>query len=323
MKLKNRLSSVALSPIFLRPLVRIFRRVALTGKGTNLCLKNGFLPVPVNFHSPIPDIADLEERDVWNKRSELRGVDFREDRQIELLKELAAGYSDECRWSVEPTADPFEFYIENPSFSYGCAASTHCMIRHFKPSRVIEIGSGMSSLVISKGIDLNRAKDGRPGRHIIVDPYPGEVMKLHEPTKRELIQDRVERLPAQWFDQLESNDILFIDSGHCVRIDGDVNFLFLDVLPRLRSGVIVHVHDIGLPYEYPKAYATNEHFRQFWTEQYLLQAFLCFNFEFELLLAMNYLMTDHDEIFRQSFPHYDPEIHRFSSGSLWMRREQI
>jgi hypothetical protein len=320
---KKAIYEIIFSPAVFRFLVRVLKIVATTGKGSSFCLKSGFLPVPVNFYSPIPDIADLEERDVWNKRSGLRGVDFREDRQIELLKELGAAYSDECWWSVEPTSDPFEFYVENPSFSYGCAALTHSLIRHFKPNRVIEIGSGMSSLVISKAIELNRAKDARPGRHIIVDPYPGEITKLNEHTRRDLIQDRVERLSAQWFDQLESNDILFIDSGHCVRIGGDVNFLFLDVLPRLRPGVIVHVHDIGLPYEYPKAYATNEHFRQFWTEQYLLQAFLCFNFEYEVLLAMNYLMTDHHEIFRQSFPLYDPDSHRFSSGSLWMRRKQI
>ena len=180
----------------------------------------------------------------------------------------------------------------------------------------------MSSLVISKAIDLNRSKDDCSGTHIVVDPYPGTTMKLYEPAKRELITERVEQLPAQWFDQLHSNDILFIDSGHCVRIGGDVNFLFLDVLPRLERGVIIHVHDIGLPYEYPRAYATNEAFRQFWTEQYLLQAFLCFNSEYEVLLAMSYLMTDYLEIFSQSFPHYDPEIHRFKSGSLWMRRKE-
>jgi hypothetical protein len=106
-----------------------------------------------------------------------------------------------------------------------------------------------------------------------------------------------------------------------VRIGGDVIFLFLDVLPGLERGVIVHVHDIGLPYENSKAEAINEAFRQFLAEQYLLQAFLCFNSEFEVLLAMSYLMTDHHEIFSQSFPHYDPGIHRFKSGSLWMRRK--
>jgi hypothetical protein len=306
-----------------RFMVRVFKVVATTGKGSSLCLKNGFLPVPVNFHSPIPDIADLEERGVWNKRTELRGIDFREDKQIELLKELAACYSDECRWSVKPTGDPFEFHIENPSFSYGCAVSTHCMIRHFKPRLVIEIGSGMSSRVISKALKLNKGRDGKNGRHIVVDPYASDTIRKGLGDGNDLVESRVELLDPRFFEKLDVDDILFIDSGHCVRIGGDVNFLFLEVIPRLKPGVIVHVHDIGLPYEYAKVYATNESFRQFWTEQYLLQAFLCFNTEFEVLLAMNYLMTDHPGIFRQSFSHYDPELHRFSSGSLWMRRKRI
>ena len=319
--LKRALYAIIFSPPVLRFMVRVFKIVATTGKGGNLCLEKGFLPVPVNFYSPIPDLIDLEKRGVWETRSKMEGIDFREEQQLTLLSLLGREYSSECAWPLLPTEDPFEFYIQNPSFSFGCAASTHCIIRHFRPERVIEIGSGMSSLVIAKAIGLNRARDGRPGRHIIVDPYPGETIRTLEPTKEELVQERVEVLPIQWFDQLQPNDVLFIDSGHCVRIGGDVNFLFLDVLPRLQQGVIVHVHDIGLPYEYPKAYATNEVFRQFWTEQYLLQAFLCFNPQFEVLLAMNYLMTDHLEIFRQSFPHYDPHIHRFNSGSLWMRRK--
>ncbi len=307
------------APIF-RIMVKVFKVAATTGKGSSLCLKNGFLPVPVTFYSPIPDIDDLEERGVWNKRSEMRGIDFRSEDQVTLLSLLGKEYGSECMWPLLPTEDPFEFYVQNPSFSFGCAASTHCMIRHFRPRLVIEIGSGMSSRVISKALKLNKGGDGENGRYIVVDPYPNDAIRTELRDGNELVESRVELLDGRFFEKLGANDILFIDSGHCVRIGGDVNFLFLDVLPRLERGVIVHVHDIGLPYEYSKAYATNEAFRQFWTEQYLLQGFLCFNSEFEVLLAMSYVMTDHHEVFRQSFPHYDPAIHQFKSGSLWMRR---
>jgi len=309
------------SPVF-RLLVKVFKVVAVTGKGSSLCMENGFLPVRVDFHSPIPDIADLDMRGVWESRTEMKGIDFKEDGQRELLSLLGKNYSAECRWPLSPTDDPFEFYVENVSFSFGCAASTHCIIRHFKPKTVIEIGSGMSSRVITKAIGLNRLKEDHTVRHVIVDPYPSEGIIRSENKERELVKNRVECLPAQWFDQLQSNDILFIDSGHCVRIGGDVNYLFLEVLPRLRPGVIVHVHDIGLPYEYPKVYATNESFRQFWTEQYLLQAFLSCNTDFAVLLAMNYLMKDHLAFFKESFPDYDPRIHRLSSSSFWMRRRR-
>jgi hypothetical protein len=321
-KFKNLVYLLLSSPIFFKPLTKIFRNTAVTGRGSNLCLKHGFLPVPVNFHSPIPDIGDLEERNIWNVRNALVGVDFREDEQIALLHELGANYSEECKWPLLPTDNPFDFYVQNQSFSYGCAASTHCMIRNSKPNLVVEIGSGMSSRVITNALLVNQTEDNYSGKHVIVDPYPDDVIKNRSSRSLELIESRVELLDPTWFDQLKAEDILFIDSGHCVRIGGDVNYLFLDVLPRLNPGVIVHIHDIGLPYEYPRTYAINESFRQFWTEQYLLQSFLCFNSEFEILLALNYLMTDHAVLFRELFPAYDPENHSFVSGSFWIRRKK-
>jgi hypothetical protein len=120
---------------------------------------------------------------------------------------------------------------------------------------------------------------------------------------------------------LGKNDVLFIDSGHTVRVGGDVNYLIPDILPRLAQGVIIHFHDIGLPYEYPKVYSTNPKFRVFWTEAYLLQAFLCYNNEFEILLALNYLTTEHMASFRSAFPFYRPQSHGGKSGSFWIRRK--
>jgi hypothetical protein len=129
-------------------------------------------------------------------------------------------------------------------------------------------------------------------------------------------------LEPSLFEQLKENDILFIDSSHSVKIGGDVNYLYLDILPRLQSGVIVHIHDIGIPYEYPKTYVSSETFRQLWTEQYLLQSFLCYNSEFEILLALNYLMTDHSDLFREVFSYYNPELHTFTSSSFWICRKK-
>ena len=323
-KLKTTMLSLyslfATSGIF-KLLVKIFRITAITGKGSNLCLKEGFLPLPVHFYSPIPDINDLEKRKIWDVRSELKGINFRAGEQLELLKQLGSDFSEECQWPLQPTENLSEFYLQNQSFSYGCAASTHCVIRHFKPRTIIEIGSGMSSMVISKAIQLNGFKDGHHSNYIIVDPYPSDNIKNKSIQMTELVVNRVELLDTNFFDQLSANDILFIDSGHCVRIGGDVNYLFLEILPRLAPGVIVHIHDIGIPYEYSKTYATSETFRQFWTEQYLLQGFLCFNNEFEILLAMNYLMSDHSEFFKKTFPFYNPDLHPFFSGSFWIRRK--
>ena len=296
---------------------KIFKIVAATGKNSGICLKNGFLPIPVHFYSPVPDISDLEQRNIWEIRSKLPGIDLNPELQMEFLSLIGKDYAEECVWPPEQTGNPAEFYVNNPSFSYGCAAATHCMIKKFTPRTFVEVGSGMSSLIISKALSSNTQKSN----YIIVDPYPNDVIRNKLINLDILYQSRVETLTPSFFDQLITNDILFIDSGHCVRIGGDVNFLLLDVLPRLNPGVIIHFHDISLPYEYPKAYAIDETFRQFWTEQYMLQSFLSCNRDFEILLAMNYLMNNHKDFFKKTFNHYDPSLHKFISGSFWIRRK--
>ena len=303
-------------------LAPIFSRVARSGLGSNACLRWGFLPLPVDFYSPVPDLADLERRKVWDRQSDLGGINFRPDTQVDFLAKLGREFGSECDWLPNPTRKNDQFYTENGSFSYGCAAGAHCIIRHFKPGRVIEIGSGNSSLVIANALALNAEKAGKEkAEYIIVDPFPGRVVDNGFPDITKLMKCSVESLDVSFFDQLTKNDVLFIDSGHTVRIGGDVNYLVLDVLPRLAPGVIVHFHDIGLPNEYAKKYATNPRFRVFWTEAYLLQAFLCFNREFEILMAMEYLMTEQNETFRKAFLHFDPSKHVSLSGSFWIRRK--
>ncbi len=308
------------SPSLHRFLAKTFRVTAYSGEGSDVCLQEGYLPVPVHYYSPIPDIADLRARNVWDVRSAMVGVDFREPAQEELLARLGAAHGAECRWPLDSPGDPEQFYLGNDTFSFGCAASTHCMIRQFKPRSVIEIGSGQSSRVIAAALRRNRAEGGVPGLHVVVDPHADKVFEGGAFPATEVVAERVELLDTSFFSTLREGDLLFIDSGHSVRIGGDVNFLFLEVLPRLAPGVLVHVHDIALPFEYSKVYATNETFRQFWTEQYLLQAFLCFNRDFETLLAMNWLMAERLELVRAAFPHYNPEVHTVFSGSFWMRR---
>ena len=303
---------------FLAPIIRL---MASTGAGTDACLRRGCLPMSVDYYSPVPDVTDLARRKVWDHRSELSGIDFSPDAQVAFLKKLGNKFGHECDWPPNPTNDPYRFYTENNTFSFGCAASTHCILRAFKPRRVVEVGSGNSSLIISRALLMNAKNAGvKYPEYTVIDPYPGSIVKKNLPGFSRLIKKRVELLDVNFFEQLDDNDVLFIDSGHTVRIGGDVNFLILDILPRLAPGVIVHFHDIGLPYEYPKVYATNRRFRVFWTEAYLLQAFLCHNSQYEIMLAVSYLMSEQKEAFRAAFPFYDPKKHVSTSGSFWIRR---
>ena len=294
--------------------------MARTGEGTDACLALGALPLPVHYYSPVPDLPDLERRKVWGRRSPLAGIDFREGAQVEYLLELGRAHGHECAWPFAATPDPHQFHLDNTCFSFGCAAALHAVLRRHRPRRVIEVGSGHSSRVISAALQANARESAPPARYTVIDPYPGQPI-ASLPSLTRLVAERVELTDPALFDELGHDDVLFIDSSHMVKIGGDVNFLFLEVLPRLAPGVIVHVHDIGLPYEYAKVYYTNPAFRVFWTEAYLLQAFLACNDRFEILLAMGYLMEEHKPSFRAAFPHYDPVRSPNGSGSFWFRRK--
>ena len=301
----------------------IVKHMADTGQGTDECLELGCLPMNIHFYSPVPDIKDLENRKIWEKKSELPGIDFRPEEQLAMLERLGRQFGAECEWPLTPTSVPEEFYLKNNSFSYGCASALHSIIRYFRPQHFIEIGSGHSSKIISKALEMN--KDDDPSRtpdYIVVDPYPGEIVSKQLSAISRLVKEKVECVDPKLFDVLGENDILFVDSGHTVRTGSDVNFIILEVLPKLRPGVIIHFHDINLPYEYPKVYFTNPQFRMFWTEAYLLQAFLAFNRDFEILLAMNYLQTDHMSDYSRAFPRFKLEENWANSGSFWIRRKR-
>lgn len=295
----------------LKQIAKVVKWMAETGIGTDLCLQEGCLPVPVHFYQPIPDLNDLRQRKVWDRVSPLRGINMNPNSQIALLKEMAALFSHECKWPIDPTSNPDDYYHKNNSFGFQCASLLHYMIRYFSPKKIIEVGSGFSSRIISSAIKLNTE---RSCDYSIIDPYPGEVVKR---INANLNINRVEEVPESFFEQLESGDILFVDSSHCVRTGGDVNYLILDILPTLKTGVIIHFHDIPMPGEYGEIYFTNPKFRMFWTESYLLQAFLMFNKSFAVLISAGYLYHYHRELLPKFFPN-DPL--GVGSGSLWIRR---
>ena len=150
----------------------------------------------------------------------------------------------------------------------------------------------------------------------MIDPYPNEVLKRGFPGLSRLIPEKVQDVPISEFMTLGDNDILFIDSSHVLKTGSDVHYEYLEVLPRLNRGVIVHVHDIFLPAEYPREWVLGEH--RFWNEQYLLQAFLAFNESFEVLWAGSYMHLRYPEELETAFSSYRRE--ETWPKSFWMRR---
>jgi hypothetical protein len=277
--------------------------------------QHGFHVLPVHFYSPVPQLAKLPA-DLWSKRSELPGIDLRDQAQVRLLAEFKSAFKHEYdAFNRPPTANPACFYIGNPMFSSVDAEILFCMIRHHKPTLLIEVGSGFSTLAAAAAARKNAA-EGSPLEIQSIEPFPPDFLESMPTDHWSLVRKPVQEIGLADFSELRANDILFVDSSHVVKTGSDVLYLYLDVFPRLRPGVIVHVHDIFLPLDYPTEWVHGEH--RFWSEQYLLQAFLAFNHEFEILWAGSYMRTQHDDLLAAAFASYGPES---SPGSLWMRRK--
>jgi hypothetical protein len=292
--------------IWSRELFEFFQRL-----GVNFTRKH--------FYSPIPDTDELKQREeLWAQESALAGIGMNLEGQLNFVEKIFPKYKNELNFKVNKsdTKTPYEFYLNNAGFGLGDAGVLHCIIRHFKPRVIIEVGSGNSTLVSASAV-LKNQEDGFPCRLTAIEPYPRDYLKVGFPGLDGLKIEKAENVEVDFFGQLGEDDILFIDSSHVMRIGNDVNFLYLEVLPRLKKGVIVHIHDIFLPYHYPKEGVIQN--RAFWTEQYLLQAFLCFNRAYEVLFANYYMFKKYPDRMNTIFE--SPQGYsKHLFNSFWIRK---
>lgn len=270
---------------------------------------------PGHFYSPIPSIDEVrrdEERLFANVPRSLPGIDFREEAQICLLQTFADRYYAEMPFGAHPSS-AHRFYFENPMFSYADALCLYCMIRHFAPKRVIEVGSGFSSAATLDTNDL--FFEGRI-QTTFIEPHADRLMSLLRDSDKErstILRSRLQDVEVGLFASLEENDILFIDSTHVSKIGSDVNRIFFEVLPALAAGVIVHFHDIFLPAEYPTRWIYDG---CAWNEAYLMHAFLQFNNRYEILLMNHFIARFHEAFISDRMPLFMKN----SGGSFWIRR---
>jgi len=245
------------------------------------------------IYSPIPDVWALAD-ETWSARASMVGVELDLDAQVALLEGPLAPFL--RAFHEEPGGDGFT--LENGLYGPGVAEVLYAFVRHARPRRILELGSGYSSLVIARALTRNRA-DGAPARHLVCDPYPSALLD-GRPGEFEVERVPAERVPLARFEELEAGDVLFVDTSHTVKVGGEVNRIVLEGLPRLRPGVLVHFHDIFLPYEYPPALVREGGL--FWQEQYLLHAFLAYNPGFEVVLAMAALRRERAERLLRAVP---------------------
>jgi len=266
-----------------------------------LGIRFGIHILPVHYHSPIPNILELQRtRDVWAKKSELPGVHLSLDEQAANLKAICLPYQSEyARNKAYKDAVSNHF---GPGYGYIEAQALHGFIRHYKPKRIVEVGSGVSTYCILKASEMNRKETGRNSKILSIEPYPSS--RLRRLAEIDLVTKQVQAVPFEIFTELRENDVLFIDSSHTVKAGGDVNYLILEVLPRLRKGVIVHFHDILLPYDYQRDVCqTFLH----WAETSLLRAFLIFNENAKVIVCLSHLHYERKDVLREVFPEYNPQ----------------
>jgi len=255
--------------------------------------------IPNHFYEPIPNIRDLAKHN-WDNMSEMVGIDLNIETQLSFLRDKIPQFREEYNFPDKQTNVPYEFHLNNGLFESVDAEILHCMIRAYNPKRIVEIGSGYTTYLSAKAALLNSKIDQVATELIAIEPFPDKTLKRGFPGLAELRQTAVEEVGLQLFQSLNENDILFIDSSHVVRIANDVIYEYMEILPRLKKGVIVHIHDIFLPTDYPKEWILNEY--RFWTEQYLLQAFMCYNDAFEVLWSSSAMHFYHPEKVEAAFP---------------------
>jgi hypothetical protein len=276
-----------------------------------LLARLGLQVVVKSFYSPIPDLTRIP-RSVWERESELAGIHFDLEQQLGDLAELRP-YLAEFRPPEQASGDSSSYFLDNGSYGRVDADVLYGIVRASKPKRIIELGSGYTTLVAAQAC-LENEREGAAVEYAAFDPFPG-VVRPGLPGLTELTRAPAEELPAERFAELGTNDLLIVDTTHTVKLGGDVNHVVLDLLPRLGSGVLVHFHDIFLPWEYPRKWA--EDYGLYWNEQYLLQAFLSMNDDFEIACALYALARRRLDELRELIPSWRDDA---VPGAFWIRR---
>jgi hypothetical protein len=261
----------------------------------------GFDILPRHFYSEIPDISKLRNTDYWRKPFSMIGVTGADiDEQLRFVRStVSASLEDRLR-----KGDIYESACgQNGEAGYGPieADFLHAFIVCYQPTRIIQIGCGVSTAVC-----LAAAKEaGYQPDIVCVEPYPTEFLKCaNGQGKIKLIEKPVETLEYSFLSQLKNGGLFFVDSTHTLGPGGEVSRIILEILPRLSHGTYVHFHDILFPYDYPENILDSALF--FGHESVLLHAFLTYNYRVKILASLSMLHYERQSELCEMLPHYNP-----------------
>jgi predicted O-methyltransferase YrrM len=259
----------------------------------------------------------LRAKGYWSVPRYTEGLAFHPTKYQSFLRDICEphreAYGSFARTREEAGADGF--FLNNGYFGPVDAEVLYSLIRHCHPRRIVEIGSGFSSRLARRAIQ----EGGLRTRLTCIDPDPRTEIRSYAD---EHLKSTVENLDVAEIPQLlTTNDILFIDSSHTIQTGGDVPYLFLEVLPRLSEGVLIHVHDIFLPFDYPEEWMAERRWGKAWswTEQYLVHAFLAFNSHFEIVWPSRYMWEYGRSEVVAAIPSSQKDL-RVPPTSLWLRK---
>lgn len=249
-----------------------------------------------------------------DKDRPLTGIDYNDKGQLQMLHYF--NYNEELiQFPFNKTNNPLEYYYDNYFFPCGDGEYLYSMVRYLKPKKIIEVGCGNSTLMIINALKKNKEEDDTyKCQHISIEPYNQPWL---EQTSAEIIRSKIEDIDLDFFKSLNKDDILFIDSSHVIRPQGDVLYEVLTILPVLKKGVIIHIHDIYTPKDYPDVFIYDE--MRLWNEQYIVEALLTNTNAYEIIGALNYLQNHHNEAIMKKCPVWAK--HQAVKGtSLWLRK---
>lgn len=272
---------------------------------------------PGHFYSPIVDPDDLngQQSRLWPENPKILGIDFNDAEHEHLLHETfplhlhAYDYPEH----LDESDDLVDFFTQNSQFSWLDSRALFVLLREWKPSRFIEIGSGFSTLLIA---DVNLRFLGG-GLHVTcIEPYPRGFLRKGLPGVNRLIGNKVQNITLSVFDDLRAGDVLFVDSSHVAKTGSDVNHIYFEILPRLAKGVLIHIHDMFFPHDYPKDWVLAEN--RSWNEEYLVRALLMYSTAFRVRFGCNYAFWRFPKLVGEALAL--PSGRAFGGGSLWIER---
>lgn len=268
-----------------------------------------------HFYSPVVDPADVAAQAdrIWPAHPQVLGIDFDDANHRHILESVFPRHfpSYDYPEKVAPSEEIAAFFTQNSQFSWLDSRAFFALLREWRPRRLLEVGSGFSTLLAA---DIKRRFLGNAMELVCIEPYPRPFLRAGIDGVDRLIERKVQDVPLHEFERLDAGDLLFIDSSHVAKTDSDVNFLYFEVLPRLASGVHIHIHDIRLPHDYPRDWVLTEN--RSWNEQYLLRALLMNSTAFAVEFGCSYAESRFPDLVRAALANG----HCYGGGSFWIRK---